>query len=282
MKTILEVLNLSTEYLQNRGIDQPRHQAQELMSDALGIPKMQLYIEFDRPLSEEELGELRGRLARRAKGEPLQYIHGKVEFFDCLLTVTPHVLIPRQETGILVDKIMNELKQLDLQEKTFLDLCCGSGCIGIAIKKRFPQMHVILSDICPQALAVARQNAFENGVDVEFLTGDLLHPFQGRKTHFLVCNPPYISEDAYPQLEREVRCYEPKIALVGGKIGIEFYKRLESAMPAMLHTSAKIWLEIGFDQGERLRALFQNSPWKNCRLERDWSGNDRFFFLEIE
>ncbi len=145
------------------------------------VPRLQLYMDFERPLNQPELDLCRARLVRRGKGEPLQYIRGEIEFLDCLIKLTPAVLIPRQETEILVDKIIGRLKRQELSGKILWDVCCGSGCIGIALKKKFPTLQVVLSDLSSEALQVARENAQANGVDVSFMQGDLLNPFAGKK-----------------------------------------------------------------------------------------------------
>lgn len=284
MKTLLEIVNLSTQHLHDKGIAGARRQAQDLICDALGIDRVTLYMEHDRPLSDPELSVLRQRLARRAQGEPNPYIHGEVYFGDCIFQVKrDEVLIPRQETEILWEKIVQTLeKEPSLQNKVLWDICCGSGCLGIALKKHFPTLNVVLADICPKALAIARQNATLNGVDVELLEGDLLAPFAGRRADFFVCNPPYISEGEYAKLDWEVRGYEPRKALVGGDTGLEFYQRLARELPAFLNPSAKSWFELGTGQSQAVLALFAQAPWKGQSAEVDWSGHDRFFFLEIE
>lgn len=281
MRTLLEVLQLSTHHLEKSGVEHARRQAEELIADALNLKRMQLYLEHERPLQAGELEVIRERLARRAKGEPNPYIHGEVDFHDCRLKVTRDVLIPRQETGVLVDKIIQELKGHE-ENKILLDLCCGSGCIGIALKKRFPELKVVLSDLCLKALAVARENAEREQVQVEFLQGDLLEAFDGRKAHYVVCNPPYISEAEFQSLDREVKEFEPRHALIAGKTGLEFYEKLAKQLPACLHPGAKIWFEIGYDQGPALITLFGQAPWKNGQVSQDWSGKDRFFSLENE
>lgn len=282
MRTILDILKLTTDYLQQKQIASPRRQAEELLGEALGLGRMGLYLEYSRPLTEEELDKCRTWLKRRGQGEPLQYIAGALDFFHCRIQVTPDVLIPRQETEILVDKIAQELAKEPLEGKVLWDICCGSGCIGIALKKRFPSLRVVLSDICEKALKVARENAVHNGVDVEYKQGDLLAPFHNQKAHFIVCNPPYISEKDYGILEREVRDYEPKRALVSGDSGLEYYEKLSQGLPRNLEPQGKVWLEIGDGQGEQIKSLFHTPCWRNCVYERDWSGRERFFSLEIE
>jgi release factor glutamine methyltransferase len=282
MKTVLEILNLSAEYLQQRNVQSPRRQAEELISAALQIARVQLYMEFDRPLAETELNLIRARLVRRGKGEPLQYIHGEVEFLDCLIKVSPAVLIPRQETELLVDTIIKSLATQNLEGKILWDVCCGSGCIGIALKKKFPELEVVLSDISSDALQVAKENAQVNEVSVSFEEGDLLAPFVGKKTNFLVCNPPYVTEEEYTQLDAEVSKYEPRTALVSGETGLEFYQRLANGLAGVLESSGNAWFEIGKGQGHAVEQLFSGAPWVRSQSERDWAGHDRFFFLEKE
>ncbi|MEM1282057.1 MAG: peptide chain release factor N(5)-glutamine methyltransferase [Chlamydiota bacterium] len=282
MKTILDIISLSTEYLENHHVEQPRRESEQLVADVLGVKRIDLYMQFDRPLDEDELQNCREVLRRRAAREPTQYIQGSVEFYDCKIAVSTDVLIPRQETEILVDKIVKSLEGEELQDKMFWDVCCGSGCIGIAIKKRFPQLRVVLSDNSPFAVEVAQKNAKENEVDVEVLLGDLMQPFVGEKAHYLVSNPPYISEVEYEKLIPEVRKYEPREALISGSSGLEFYERFAEQLPSYLHSHAKVWFEIGAEQGDGIKKLFEREGYRQISVEKDWSDHDRFFFLEIE
>lgn len=282
MRTILDILNLSTEYLKQKGIDNSRRQAEELLSQALGVDRMSLYLQFDRPLVDEEVNRCRLWLQRRGQGEPLQYISGKVDFFDCQIKVTSAVLIPRQETEILVDKIAKELAGQTLADKVLWDICCGSGCIGIALKKRFPELQVVLSDISSAALAIARENAKNNAVNVDFLEGDLLEPFKEKFADFVVCNPPYVANAELTTLDVEVRDHEPKMALIAGETGLEFYHRLAKDLPRVLKPGGKVWLEIGTGQGAAVQKAFEGPCWKKRSVEKDWSDHERFFSLEIE
>ncbi|MBA3957897.1 MAG: peptide chain release factor N(5)-glutamine methyltransferase [Parachlamydiaceae bacterium] len=282
MKTIFEIVKLSADYLQQKQVRNSRRQAEDLIGEVLGLSRIQLYVEAERPLTELELTRCREYLKRRAQGEPLQYIHGSVQFFDCTLKVTRDVLIPRQETEILVDKIIKKLAKLDLKGKVLWDVCCGSGCIGIALKKQMPDLEVVLSDLSPAALQVAKENALANDVTVEFVCGDLLQPFQGQKAHYVVCNPPYIASRELPSLEAEVREFEPKMALISGDTGLECYMRLAKELPEHLWPRSQVWFEMGTGQGEAIKGLFNQAPWVERRVECDWAGHDRFFFLEIE
>ena len=280
MRSVLEVIKLSKEYLDDHKIEAPRLQAEELLAHLLGCKRLDLYMRHDRPLVEKELADLREMLKRRGRGEPLGYIFGRCEFLGCTLELSSAVLIPRQETEIMMAKIVEELGET--KKLIAWDLCTGSGCLGIALKKHLPSLHVTLSDISSDALALAQKNAIKNNVEVSCVQGDLLAPFRGQKTDLLLCNPPYVREEEFAGLEREVREFEPKQALVSGPSGLEFYTRLARQLPPHLHPGAKIFFEIGAGQGEALFQLFSAPCWKNKHLEKDWAGHDRFFFLEFE
>lgn len=283
MKTLLEILRLSTDYLRERGCDHPRREAEWLLCDAFGLQRIELYLEHDRPLNEVELARCRQWLQRRGSGEPLQYIRGYVDFYGCRLHVDERVLIPRQETELLVDMAAKLLSTESLDGKVFWDLCCGSGCVGIAIKKRFPMLHVVGSDLSPAALELAADNAASNGVIVEWVEGDLCEAFSGRMpADYCLCNPPYIASGELPALSREVAEYEPLLALDGGDDGLAIYRRLVGDLPRCLHSGAKVWFEIGASQGPSVVALFSKAPWSSCRLQPDLARHDRFIFLVNE
>ena len=282
MKTLGEVLKLSTQYLQERQVSRARRCVEELLADVLGLKRLDLYMQFDRPLDEKELAILRQHLARRGKGEPLDYILKKTTFFNCILEISPAVLIPRPETEVLLDKVCSQLKKIPLEDKIAWDICSGSGCLGIGLKNFFPQLQVTLCDISPQALEIAKNNIFLNNLEIDTIQGDLLSPFSGKKADIILCNPPYVSQADYMNLDREVKDFEPSLALVGGETGLEFYARLAKDLPSYLKPGAKIFFEIGSGQREGVLDLFSASCWKCKVVERDWSGLDRFFFLEIE
>lgn len=271
MKSIGELIQLSADYLAERKIERPKRLAEELLSHVLRMKKMDLYLQFDRPVLESELTLLRELLKRSAKGEPFEYLVGEVEFFGCKIKVSPSVLIPRPETELLVEMISKEVKK-----GVLWDICTGSGAIAIALKKKEPELTVTASDISPQALALARENAKINQVQVEFLEGDLLAPFKGRKADFIVCNPPYISEGEYAALDPSVREYEPQGALIGGNRGTEVYERLQRELPPFLNPGAKLFFEIGAGQGEAVKQIFGGRG----EVFKDYAGHSRFFFLE--
>lgn len=275
MRNVRELIQLSTDFLKKKGIPHPRREAEELLAALLNRKRLELYFDYDAPIEEKEVETYRAWIQRKGNREPLAHILGEVEFLDLNLKVTPDTLIPRQETEILADLI---IKSLPEEKLSVWDVCTGSGCLGLALKSSRPDCQVILSDISPKALAVAGENARLNELAVEIVEGDLLAPFEGKKCDVFICNPPYVTEEEYGSLEDEVRLYEPKRALVGG---LDFYERLSRELPVYLNPGAKLFFEIGTDQGEALLSIFHQSHWKQKRCEKDWAGHDRFFFLEF-
>ncbi len=283
MKTLIEVLKLATEYLRKSRDLQARRHAEDLLAHVLKIARLDLYLQFDRPLDEGELESYRALLKRKGKGEPLEYIVGEMLFYHCPILVTPAVLIPRPETEILLDMVCSRLKTVALSGKVAWDVCSGSGCLGIGLKKQFPGLKVTLSDLSHEALALAQKNIEKNGVDVETLQGDLLMPFEGHKADFILCNPPYVSLKEFEKLDLSVASFEPRMALVGGgERGEAFYQRLSQELPSYLNSGAEVFLEIGEAQGELVQDLFTESCWRGKSLKSDWAGRDRFFFLEFQ
>lgn len=282
MKTIGEIIKLSAQFLEERGIKRARREVEEILAHVLQKKRIDLYMHFELPMQERELEMLRSHLKRRAKNEPVAYILGEIPFFHCSILTTSSALIPRQETEILLSKVSEKLEKQNLEGKIAWDICTGSGCLGIGLKKKFPVLEISLSDLSADALELAKKNAERNGVAASFYQGDLLKPFTGKKADFILCNPPYVREEEYAALDASVRDFEPRLALVGGSSGLEFYARLAKELPAHLNPHAQLFLEIGTGQGEQVLALFQESCWKEKRIEKDWAGHDRFFFLEFQ
>jgi len=274
---VSEIAKQSLDFLQKKKIPGARMASEEMLCHVLSMTRMEIYLDFERPLTQKEIESCREILKRLSTGEPIQQILGCVQFYEAELKITPDVLIPRPETELLVDKIVKELNGRDLASKTLWDVCCGSGCIGIALKKALPDLKVTLSDLSPKALAVARENAQKNGVDVTFVEGSLLEPFEGSLVDFLVVNPPYISDWDFEQLDSSVKDFEPHLALRGGCDGLDFYRALARNYKQFLKPGAMVWLELGTGQGDLVNELFEGKG----VVEKDWSGHDRFFSLEI-
>ncbi|MCI0381556.1 MAG: peptide chain release factor N(5)-glutamine methyltransferase [Chlamydiae bacterium] len=283
MKLLGQVLKLAETFLLQKKIASPRREAEILLAELLHIKRLDLYLQFDRPLEEKEVVDFRNLILERATGKPIPYIFGKMEFCDLTLEINSHVLIPRQETEILLHLVCKRLEKENLQGKILFDLCSGSGCLGLGVKKRFPQLDVYLSDLSESALSLAKKNGEKNDIEVTFLQGDLLMPFKGKKANIVFCNPPYLSFSDFEKLDKEVKDFEPSSALLAGESGVEFYERLSKELPDYLHPNAQIFFEIGTGQGEKVKNFFTNSEWKNPTVEKDWAGHDRFFsaiFLE--
>lgn len=281
MKSVAEVLNLSAHFLESKKIDRSRRLAEDLLAHILKCKRIDLYLQYERPLVNDELALMREWVKRCAFQEPIEYLIGEVEFLGCRISVDKRVLIPRPETEILVDLAIKKINSLpDLKEKILWDLCTGSGCMGIALKKRFPALRVCLSDSSQEALELALENSRKNEVEVEIFQGDFLEPFRGRKADFILCNPPYVSAAEYTSLDSSVKDFEPKVALVGGERGTEFYERLAKEVPPLLNNKALVFLEIGAGQKEAIQKIFSSPVWSSCEPLKDWSGKDRFFFLE--
>lgn len=280
MKSVSEILQLSSQFLESKKIDRSRRMAEDLLAHVLKCKRIDLYLSYDRPLVESELSLMRELVKRASTQEPIEYLMGEVDFFGCKIGVDKRVLIPRPETEIFVDLIVKKIGFAE--EKVVWDVCTGSGCVGIALKKKLPQLQVSLSDLSAGALQLASQNSQKNEVEVEICQGDLLAPFAGRKADIVVCNPPYVTISEYFGLDSSVRDFEPKGALVGGERGTEFYERLEKELPSVLNGRALVFFEIGSGQGESLKEIFSAPIWASKQVHLDWSGKERFFFLEMQ
>lgn len=281
MKAIADIVAQGAKFLEQKGIANSRFEAEDLISHTLGISRSDLFLHHERSFSDAEIMKCQENLERRGNREPIAYILGQVQFNDVIIHVTPNVLIPRHETEIMTDIICKRLANEQTDGKTLVDLCTGSGCIGISIKKKIKNLNVFLADVSPEATEVAQKSAKLNDVDVVIKTGDFLDPLAGIKADYLICNPPYIRDLEYDYLEPEVRL-EPRIAFTGGNDGLQFYRRLAAELPSILHPHAKVWLEIGYDQGEDVKNIFNHPRWKHKSIGKDWAGHDRFFSLEIE
>lgn len=262
-----------------------KNSAEEILVFFLGLKKNELFLHLEEEISKEVEEKVLKSLKRRAAKEPLQYILGFVPFYNVELKVSSHVLIPRPETEYLVDLIVKKLKKeasdLPLKNKVLWDLCTGSGAIAIALKKAFPELKVIASDLSKKALTVARENAALNGVEIEFRLGDLFEPFEGEMADFIVSNPPYVSEAEYSGLDQEL-FFEPKEALIGGVGGLDPYRRIAASLKRFLKDGGKLFLEMGESQGTAMQKIFLKENFDACRTCQDLRGKERFFFVELQ
>ena len=240
--TIGEWLSDAQEQLSLSGCPDPKIDSAWIAEDVLEMSAPALRFEAQNALSHAQLTRMNELLRRRTSGEPIQYILGRADFMGQRFYVDNRVLIPRQDTETLVENVIIALRGKHAPQ--VLDLCCGSGAIGISIKALVPGAIVTLADISGDALEVARRNARELGADVTLRRGDLFRAVGKEKFDLIVCNPPYIRSDEMGTLQKEVR-FEPALALDGGVDGLDFYRRIAEAAPMHLSPDGCIYLEVG-------------------------------------
>jgi release factor glutamine methyltransferase len=278
--TVLEVIQRSTEFLKNKGVDSPRLQTELLLAHLLNLPRMQLYLNFERKLSEIEMDEFRELIKRRGQREPLQHIVGSTCFCGLELKVNRHVLIPRPETELLAERGWTFLNSLSTQYSTLsaLDLGTGSGCLAIALAVHCPGGQLIATDISAESLELAKQNAARhNALDrINFQQGDGFAVFESAKPFdLIISNPPYIPTDEILSLQIEVRDHDPRQALDGGPDGLVFYRRIAAEGRPFLRPGGKIMLEIGDGQGETVRQIFESQKWIVEAMVEDYTQRPR-------
>ena len=279
--TVLDLLGYTTGYLQERGFHNARLNAELLLAGTLGLKRLDLYLQFDRPLRPEELAAFKARLLRRAKREPLQYIDGKGAFRDLVLSVDRRVLIPRPETETLVQEVLDWAEGKSGLHA--VDVGTGSGAIALALATEGPFARVVATDLSEAALEVARANhaACAPDAPVELRQGDLLAPVAGERFDVVVSNPPYVGEEERASLDAEVRDWEPGSALFAGVGGLDVVRRLVAGAPAHLHPGGLLAMEIGAAQGEAVaRLIREDGRYGEPRVVRDLAGRDRIVLAE--
>lgn len=251
MMTVGEALRGVTQQLRQAGIPDADSDAAWMLVELTGHSRAALPLYKAQPLDKAQMERLAEQTRRRTAGEPLQYILGSQEFLGLPFLVDERVLIPRPETELLCEMA---LAAVDAGADTVLDLCCGSGCIGVTLAKLRPKVRIWASDQSEGALAVARENARSLSAEVTFLQGDLLAPANGLRFDLIVCNPPYIPTGELTGLSREVQ-REPAAALDGGVDGLVFYRRIAREAPKYLSGRRMLLLEVGYDQAETVAGL---------------------------
>jgi release factor glutamine methyltransferase len=262
--TLREWLLQAEARLRALGVDSPRLEAQVLATHILRVDRSFL---FAHP--EHDFPDLAGEamLQRREAHEPLAYLVGHREFFGRDFRVTPAVLIPRQDTEVLVETALKS------SGGTVLDIGAGSGAIAVTLKLERPQWEVTAVDISPAALEVAEGNAKDLGANVRFLLSDGFEALLGESFDLIVTNPPYIGRSE--PLAKEVGGHEPELALYGGETGLEFYERLAREASAYLNDGGQMMMEVGYQQAAAVRALFEAAGWEHVETVPDLSGIDR-------
>jgi len=269
---VLKILNWTKGYLAEKGVENPRLEAEWMLCEALTLDRVGLYLNFDKPLSETELSSYRGMVLRRGKREPLQYILGNQEFMGLEFQVSPAVLIPRHDTEVLV----NEGIKRGAAARSILDIGAGSGCVAVALAKALPGAEVCAVDISGEALAVARDNAQRNVASVQFFQGSLLEPFADRRFDMILSNPPYIPKAELATLQLEVRGFEPLGALDGGADGLDFYRAIVARAPEHLNAGGWLLFEVGMGQAPEVLQLLQGGGFaEDCFTALDPAGIER-------
>jgi release factor glutamine methyltransferase len=269
---VLKILNWTKGYLAEKGVENPRLEAEWMLCEALSLDRVGLYLNFDRPLNDIELAAYRSMVARRGRREPLQYILGNQEFLGLEFEVTPAVLIPRHDTEVLVAEAVRHGKDA----KTILDIGTGSGCVAVCLAKALPAAEVSTVDVSEEAIAVARRNAERNEVTVQFFHGSLFEPFAGRRFDMIVSNPPYIPAGELQTLQPEVRGFEPVSALDGGADGLDFYRRITSAAPEYLNPGGWLLYEVGAGQAPQVLELLKEAGFTgDCFTRKDHGDIER-------
>jgi len=300
--TIQKLLNWVTEYLTGKGIDSPRLSAELLLSHVLALKRIELYTQFDKAVARQQLDSLHDLVKRAGQNEPIAYLVGKTEFYSLELNITPDCMIPRPETELLVERAIEFLRTRSVRHSTMgntlqkgsisngaspgtkfvCDLCTGSGCIAVAIAKNYPDAKIIATDICDAALAIAAGNIEKHQLKdrITLLCGDLFDPIISGldvdKFDLIVCNPPYVSTAEYENLDKNVKDYEPKVALFAGVDGLDIYRRVIEKADQFLKPDAALMLEIGYAQGPAVRELLeQTGAFPEIKIEKDLHNNDR-------
>lgn len=254
--TLGQWLDLAEKELTQTGSPDPRTDAEWMAVDVLDVSRSMLRMLRDSALTEQQQVQLDSWLARRAKGEPLQYIEGVAWFMGLEFGVDPRVLIPRQDTEVLVECALELLE--GMQRPAVLDMCTGSGAIGVSVKRLCPKAKVTLSDISGDALLVARTNAMKLGVQAEAVQGDLYEAVDGRGFDMILCNPPYLTGQDMQELQKEVT-YEPALALFGGEDGLECYRRIAAGLKDHLNPGGYVLLEVGMGQDQDVLKMVENA-----------------------
>ncbi len=272
----------SARRLETAGIPNPESDASLLLSALTGRPPLSLRVDLDTELDADCLERFEAYLLRREKREPLQYILGSAPFCGLTFSTDARALIPRPETALLVCWALEILSERAWDHAPrILDLCCGSGCIGLSLKHHFPAACVTLSDLSPEALSLSRENGDALHLEAEYIQGDLFAPLRGRVFDLILSNPPYIPSEECPDLQAEV-LFEPLSALDGGRDGLDFYRRIAEEAPAHLAPKGLLMLEAGIREAEEIRKLLLNRGAVSADIRQDFSSVDRMLLAKYE
>lgn len=282
--TIQRILSWSQEYFQKHLVPDPRLSAELLLAGILKLKRLELYLQFERILTPDELSRYRSYIQRRVKFEPVQYILGEQDFMGLTFSVSPEVLIPRPETELLVETVLAEIKQRNPDSLKIVDIGTGSGSIAISLAHWYPRAEIIAVDNSEKAIQVAKENARKIGTpNVSFslldVESDSLESLG--TADIIVSNPPYISQSHYENLHPQVRNYEPVQALLGGQDGLDFYRKFLLRLPEILNQGGWIFMEIGFDQQNEIEKLLIRQKYINISFIKDYQNINRIMKAQL-
>lgn len=281
--TIVKILKWATPYFQERGIDSPRATAELLLADVLSLARLDLYLQFDRPLSADELAAFKARLKRRVSGEPVAYIIGMKGFWKSEFAVSPSVLVPRPDTELLLEKTLSLLPEEG--KARVLELGTGSGALILSVAMERRKAVCFASDLSSAAALQARTNAVTHDLEgrVSFVVGHWFDPFQGEHPSFdvILSNPPYIPTADIEALQPEIRKYEPKSALDGGRDGLDCLRHIIEEAFHHLKTGGHLLLEMGHDQRESVAGIIHSCGFYEevCFFD-DYGDNNRIVVMK--
>jgi len=271
LRTVEKCLFEAKKILKASGAEEYALDCELFMMKSTSLRKIQLFTRNDYVLSDEEYESFISMVKRREKGEPCQYITGVAYFYDREFAVNSSVLIPRNDTEVLVETVIEYGRKHCF--KTMLDIGTGSGCIAISLACEGFEMTAV--DISEGALETAKKNAALNSADVEFIKSDVFSSMEGRTFDAIVSNPPYIEKDVIPALMKDVKDFEPMSALDGGEDGLDFYRQIIKEGREHLNKNGFIFFEIGYNQGEAVKKLFEENGYSEIRIIKDLAGLDR-------
>lgn len=270
------------DLLKSSGIENVEYDIKAILTDTFGLDLNKFILDMDNEFEPDKDLEAKylSRIEKRKMHIPLQYIINKQNFYGLDFYVDESVLIPRYDTENIVDRIVKDCKENKCL--SVLDLCTGSGCIAVSLKKNgFEKVYA--SDISDKALAVVKHNAKLNNADIIFLQSDLYENFPKEiRFDIIVSNPPYISTDKIAELETQVKDFEPKLALDGGKDGLDFYKKILKLSKDFINKSGRLYLEIGYDQAKEVVDLAKKEGYYNIQIIKDLSGRDRGISMSVD
>jgi release factor glutamine methyltransferase len=281
--TVLEAIQKSADFLAKKGVESPRLQVELILAHLMKMPRMKLYLNFERALTPAETDALRELVKRRGQREPLQHITGSTSFCGYEIAVNKNALVPRPETELLAELGWQFLVTRHPSLVTALDFGTGTGCIAIALAAKSPNAKITALDVSPEALALARENAARNNATerIELLQGDGFAALPaGAQFDLIISNPPYIPSAEIETLQPEVRDFDPRAALDGGADGLDFYRRISAEAKPFLKPDGKIMLEFGDGQAEAIRKIFETEKWIVEAVKEDYSQRARIIIAK--